>query len=287
MKRTTIFALIFVVFCVSAHSIGNVGHNKKHSDKNNTSTPHTDGIIPKAVTDIDGNTYNAVRLGNQIWMAENLRTTKYADGEQIKEGTVVSMNEAYYYYPNGNSSNMSGYGLLYNVKAVVRDIAAAVHNPNRVQGICPNGWHVPSIAEWAQLTEYVSSQKKYTCGDSATYIAKALASTIGWNSSTDICCLEKCFVGDEISSNNATGFGAMPAGIATRPLESPVGYSDFGNFAYFWSSSFTMDKSLAYDYRLSYEEAHVLRYWDKQNNSYLYSYWDFRCNGHSVRCVKD
>lgn len=88
------------------------------------------------VTDYDGNTCNTVRLGNQCWMKENLRSTHYSDGTAIAYGgTTTSTTEAYYYAPNGSFT----YGYLYNWKAVMRNSSSSQANPSGVQGICPIG----------------------------------------------------------------------------------------------------------------------------------------------------
>ena len=85
------------------------------------------------------------------------------------------------------------YGLLYNWKAVTRNSSSSSSNPSNVQGICPTGWHVPSDAEWTQLTNYVSSQSEYVCGNDEENIAKVLASTTGWNISTNTCAVGNIF----------------------------------------------------------------------------------------------
>ena len=206
--------------------------------------PIGDGIIPNAVTDIDGNTYKAVKLGDQIWMAENLKTKRYADGTSIYAGANESSSEdvGYWYYPDGRESNMSTYGLWYNWKAVVRNNVDTTNchyrdtisqygfhhriycNQSDIQGICPNGWHVPSAAEWAQLTDYVSSQGQYVCGDDRRNIAKALASTTSWKNRD----YGKYAIGHDKVLNNSTGFEALPC-------------SPSGEEATFWSSTIIVE----------------------------------------------
>ncbi len=223
------------------------------------------------LTDVDGNTYNTVQIGNQCWMKENLRTKKYADGTSISQGSTSSTTTGYWYYPNNVSSNQSTYGLLYNWKAVMRNSSSSTSDPSNVQGICPTGWHVPSVAEWTQLTSYVKSQSAYVCaGCSGTddewqtsCIAKALASTIGWNSSTGTCA-----VGSTPNSNNATGFSALPAGCY---------YSSYGGFGYdaaFWSATEGSSDN-AYGRGLGY------------NNAGVYRNYNTKAYGFSVRCVRD
>ena len=217
------------------------------------------------VTDMDGNTYNTVQIGQQCWMKENLKTTKYADGTSIPQGTTTSYADPYWYYPNDNSANKATYGLLYNWKAVMRN-ASSSSSPSGVQGICPTGWHVPSNAEWTQLTDYVSSQSEYCCNGNSrfSYIAKALASTSGWEISS-----RTCEVGNDQSSNNATGFKAVPAGTY-----DDHGYGNLGIFTYFWSATEAYSNSACYR-TLHYDLAYV--YYDYTNKNY----------GFSVRCLRD
>ncbi len=225
--------------------------------------PETAVVLPQAVTDIDGNSYDAVQIGNQIWMAENLRTTRYSNGTSIPMGSTISFTAPYRYYPNDVSSNVSTHGYLYNWKAVMGDSSSSSANPSGVQGICPIGWHVPSDAEWTQLYNYMSSQSLYMCGSNNTYIAKALASITGWNSATSTCA-----VGNNPSSNNATGFSALPAGYYRDY------YSNFGSTAHFWSAS---EESFgnAYCRYLICNNATAFRYYDQKSSGFL------------VRCVRD
>ena len=159
------------------------------------------------LTDIDGNLYGTVLIGDQCWMAENLKTTKFADGTSIPLGSSTSSTTAYRYNPNNSSSNVSTYGYRYNWTAAMHGASSSEANPSGVQGICPDGWHLPSKVEWTQLKNYISSQSQYQCGGTSTNIAKSLASKTGWNSSTTTCA-----VGNTPSNNNSTGFGALPAG---------------------------------------------------------------------------
>ncbi len=219
---------------------------------------------PSNLTDRDGNTYHTVKIGTQCWMKENLRTTKYANGNPISQGSSNSSTVAYWYYPDNSSSNKTTYGLLYNWKAVMRNSASSSDNPSGVQGICPTGWHVPSDAEWTQLTDYVSSQSQYQCDSSSTNIGKALASTTGWNSSTSTCA-----VGNSPSQNNSTGFSALPAGSFYGGS-----YSNFGSYAIFWS---TTAPSNVLRFELGYNRANVYRGSSANSTNY----------GYSVRCVRD
>lgn len=207
-----------------------------------------DLIIPDAVTDADGNTYSAVILGNQVWMAENLRTTHTANSDIITSGTnEVDGEVPYYYHLNNESDNDTTYGLLYNFPAAM--IAS------------PIGWHLPSDEEWTALTDYVKTQGTYVSGDSTENIAKALASTTNWNSSTD-----PDTVGNTPNQNNTTGFNAIPAGYFNSS------FSGAGFYAYFWSSS-QYSSYGAWLRHLYYRGAGVSRYNDNE------------VVGRSVRCI--
>ncbi|MGB4293792.1 MAG: FISUMP domain-containing protein, partial [Bacteroidales bacterium] len=128
------------------------------------------------MNDVDGNRYKVIMIGNQLWMAENLRTTKYNDGTPIPlvtDNTAWSnlTSPGYCWYDN-NSTNKDTYGALYNWYTV---------NTGK---LCPSGWHVPSDDEWTIMQNYlIANGFNY---DGTTYYnkyAKALASTTGWTSS--------------------------------------------------------------------------------------------------------
>ena len=199
-------------------------------DKGKEGVPE-ENITRDAVMDADSNMYDVVKIGNQVWMTENLRTTKYEDGTPIPLDTVGVPSR---YCPNGDAANVKKYGYLYNFRAVMNGAQGSETNPSGVQGICPQGWHVPSDAEWQELVDYVWTQidprSDYTP-------AKALASTEGWEPSKN-----GGSPGYEPSKNNSMGFSALPAGVLLIDFDNnrilEVGY--MGIYAYFWSSSYDM-----------------------------------------------
>lgn len=176
------------------------------------------------VTDNDGNVYPTVLLGNQCWMAKNLRTTTYADNTPIPISiNVQSETLPYGYVPNNDATLLADYGYLYNWPAVTRGIAAEEF---KLQGLCPAGWHVPTSAEWDTLFAYVSSQPEYWCSYSSS-IGKALAATSGWLSSS-----YNCAIGNNLAANNATGFALLPTG-----LNHGYGQMYFGEETRLWAAS--------------------------------------------------
>jgi len=108
------------------------------------------GIQAQTVKDINGNVYKTVTIGKQVWMAENLKTTKYNDGTTIPlvtENTAwESLTTPAYCWNKNDATNKNRYGALYNWYTV---------NTNK---LCPRGWHVPTDAEWATLTTYLGGE---------------------------------------------------------------------------------------------------------------------------------
>lgn len=229
------------------------------------------------LTDIDGNVYNTVQIGNQCWMKENLRTTHYANNVAIPSGnniTSIYVSFPKRYAPNNDESLVPAYGYQYNWFALMHGASPSSANPSGVQGVCPDGWHVPSDAEWTQLENYVSSQSEYVCTiNDSIYedyspdipkIAKSLAATTGWEPDENE---SNCAVGNDLNANNATGFSALPAG------ERAGGSLAFCIYADFWTSTNQGEYHL---YReMGYFSESIFR---KSAYSYL---------GFSVRCVKD
>ena len=223
------------------------------------------------VSDYDGNVYNTVQIGSQCWLKENLRTTHYNDGEAISLGNTYSSSVAYRYYPNNDSVNLPMYGYLYNWKAVMRTTASSDANPSGVQGICPNGWHVPSLAEFQQLVDYVKSQEQYTCGGYTNRIAKAMADSVGWSAGNS----GACSVNYNMSANNATGFSVRGAG------QGNGNYFEFNEAAYIWSTTIRNSNGSSSHWHL-----HMPTY--ESSPGYVTTTFGVTSyQGLSVRCVKD
>ena len=174
-------------------------------------------VILDVAQDIDGNSYNGVVMDNKIWLKENLRVTHKPNGDPI---TI-------YYHANGDSSNDETYGLLYNWGTMMNGESSSDTVPSGVQGIAPDGWHIPSDAEWTAFTNYIGSKQEYILNNDSTYIAKALASKEGWDTSTT-----DYTPGKNPENNNLTNFSALPAGFNTNSS-----YFYFGKKEFFWSAT--------------------------------------------------
>jgi uncharacterized protein (TIGR02145 family) len=107
-------------------------------------------IQAQTVKDIDGNVYKTVTIGTQVWMGENLKTTKYRNGDLIRttipatKGIESEPTAKYQWAYDGNESNVATYGRLYTWYAVTDK-----------RNVCPTGWHVPTDIEWTTLTTYL------------------------------------------------------------------------------------------------------------------------------------
>ena len=219
------------------------------------------------VRDYDGNLYQTVVIGNQCWMRSNLRTLHYADGTGLAFGISGSATVPYYYvdqnYVGINIGNLPLYGYLYNWAAVMRGQPSSNANPSGVQGLCPNGWHLPSSAEWEELRNFVRSRGVYLCEGNANNIAKALSNSQGWAINTS-----SCVIGNTPSGNNFTYFGVAPAGCW-------VGYyENFGHKAILWTST-EANSNGANDVHFNYDSPEMLTGSNAKTNAL------------SVRCLKD
>jgi uncharacterized protein (TIGR02145 family) len=116
-------------------------------------------------TDGDNNSYPVVKIGTQLWMAENLKTTKYYNGTDIPLVNtpstwkiLTSTDKAYSWY-NDDIGNKNTYGALYTWAAAMNGSVRSTSSPRDVQGACPTGWHLPGINEWDTLTSFLGGQR--------------------------------------------------------------------------------------------------------------------------------
>lgn len=215
-------------------------------------------IPDEPVTDIEGNVYQTVRIGNKVWMAENLRTTKYNDGTPVTLDTSIwtyPKTERYCYYQNTtNADSIIKFGALYTWYAV------------GTGKLAPAGWHIPSFGEWETLQNYlIAKGYNYDGTISGNKIGKSLAAKEDWIASTN-----KGAVGNNLSKNNITGFSAYPGG--SRCFDGY--FEDIGERACFWSSTESSTWHAYYPYLYNH-------------NGYLFGSNFFKGCGFSVRCVRD
>lgn len=209
--------------------------------------------------DYDGNVYNTVQMGDQCWMKENLRTSKYPDGTAIPVGGSITVNDTMPYYCD--------YIEYYNM-VIPWEERGNFYNWYAALGVCPTGWHLPSDSEWTVLKDYVSSHEEYICANSYnySYVAKSLASTSWWTG----CPSGGCSICSDMNTNNATGFSAIPAGYCL----GNTSFGGDGEIAYFWSST-EKNSTTAYFFEMFY------------GNGYVFNVANDKILGRSVRCLRD
>ena len=151
------------------------------------------GKLDSCIKDIDGNVYKTVTIGTQTWMAENLKTSKYRDGNPIPYVIDTAkwnhLTTGAWCYPNNDKNKNAIYGKLYNWYAV-----SSTTNGNK--NVCPTGWHVPTDSEWTVLTDYLG-------GASVAGGKMKEVGTTNWNNpNTD--------------ATNTSLFTALPGGLLTK-----------------------------------------------------------------------
>ena len=220
--------------------------------------------------DGDNNSYPIVQIGNQWWMAENLKTTTYSDGTSIPH---ITRNDTWSNLTNSNSTKGYcffnnntdlNYGALYTYGAAVNGETQISDNP--VQGACPTGWHVPSDTEWNEMLTYlINNGFNYDGSTDENKVAKALASNNEWQSYYN----EAGLIGIDLSKNNKSGFTALSVSVRYKDegFSSPDGAS--------WWSATESDSEYAYNWYLT-SDSYGLGTEDTQKS-----------HGLSVRCVKD
>jgi len=194
----------------------------------------------KACKDAEGNNYSTVKIGSQTWMAENLKTAKLNNGMLVQEiadssSWVTSTAPALCWYGN-NPANKDKYGALYNWFVVATDQLA------------PPGWHVPSNAEWTQLSNFLG-------GELITGGKLKETGTLHWQS-TNV-------------ASNSSGFTGLPGGMRS------LYFDGLGTWAYWWSSSAYLTFAQAYCRAVRNDYAN------------LYNWTEPKGYGLSVRCIKD
>ncbi len=194
------------------------------------------GLHAQTIEDIDGNIYLTIPIGKQIWMADNLKTTKFNYGTSIK---LVTDDKAWkeletpaYCWYNNDIENKQLFGALYNWYAV---------NTNK---LCPKGWHVPTNSDWADLISFLG-------GESEAGNKLKEAGTEHW----------------KVIDNRATNefdFSAVPGGLRDQAGIFPL----FGNSYAVWWSATEYDLSHAWNYGLYYRSSNIYRGFDKKRNGF-------------------
>jgi uncharacterized protein (TIGR02145 family) len=216
-----------------------------------------------ACTDASNNKYHVVSIGTQVWMAENLKTTKYSNGDLIGTTTPATLNihgmtsPKYQWAYDGDEHNVAHNGRLYTWHAVTDS-----------RNVCPAGWHVPTDPEWTTLRNYlIANGYNYDGTITGDKIAKALASTSFWQNDWHTGTVGNT---DYPDKRNSTGFTALPGGF-----RSDLGsFGDIGSYGFWWSASPGYMVNQSWYIYIYYHNNNV------GGSIYL------KEQGYSVRCVK-
>jgi uncharacterized protein (TIGR02145 family) len=172
-------------------------------------------IFNTKIADIEGNTYNTVTIGTQVWMAENLKTTHFKDNTPIPLITgntawSAATTPAYCWYANDGSTNKPIYGAIYNFYSV------------QTGALCPLGWHVPSDADYQTLESFLgmASSQLSLYDWRGTDQGAQMKNTTGWATG--------------MNGTNTSGWSALPGGYRFGP--SGV-FNDVGQLSYWWTST--------------------------------------------------
>jgi uncharacterized protein (TIGR02145 family) len=209
---------------------------------------HNPDLIYGSMTDQEGNVYKTIVIGTQEWMAENLSTSVYRNGDVIATGLSTSqwtntVQGAWAYFQNDASKNCP-FGKLYNWYACVD-----------ARELCPTGWHVPTDADWSVLSDYLGGEA----------IAGGKMKTLGMSDSAT-----GLWSAPNSGATNSSGFSGIPGGY--RLLQGP--YSNLEFIGYYWSSSDFVTLSAYYRY-IIYDDVDLTRATGGKGN------------GFSVRCVRN
>lgn len=222
---TSLLILFFIVSC------------SKSSDENNGG-----GSTVTSVTDIDGNVYNAITIGSQTWMTENLKTTHYRNGDAITELTSSDFDDwdkivtgGWTCYNDDAVTNIPIYGRLYNWRAV-----------NDSRGLAPAGWHIPTDNEWKTLISFL--------GNTAVAGGKMKSTSTLW-------------ISPNTDATNSSGFSAIPGGY--RHYNGA--FTGIGEQAYWWSST---ERNADYSYYYTIFNNYAVA---NQNNNKKNDLMSIRC----------
>jgi uncharacterized protein (TIGR02145 family) len=206
----------------------------------------------KSVKDIEGNIYYAINIGNQVWMAENLKSTVFNDGTPIPnvtdDNTWTYVNTPAYCWYNNNPGYKNTYGALYNWYTI--DSAGNGH-----RNVCPAGWHVPGDNEWATLTEYlggaeVAGTKLKETGD------------YYWRYPSP-------------AGDNSSDFSALPGGLRYERSSGTIYSTPF----------YLMETNALWWSITSSPGNHWLEVASRKSSADKYP--SVKNEGHSIRCIKD
>jgi uncharacterized protein (TIGR02145 family) len=219
-------------------------------NSNNGAGLITTQVDSAQVVDIDGNIYTPIKIGHQTWLKENLKTTRFRNGDSIRHLVQPSqwaetVEPAYSFY-NDDTNLIHDYGLLYNWYVV-----------NDPRGVCPAGWRMPADSDWTELSMTFGGPTE----------AGAALKEAGFNH----------WIQMGVSATNVSGFSGLPGGHRTEE----GAYERLQTYAFFWSADH-YDGTACAEGQICAHECSL-----QGETSYFLQDWGFKKRGMSVRCIKE
>lgn len=248
-SKTALTLILFLLFL--SCSKDDTNNSNENPTNGKTTAVFNPNLTYGTLTDQDGNIYKTIKIGTQTWMAENLRTTKYRNGDIIETTTPstkdisseISPKYQWSFDFNPGENNAATYGRMYSWYAATDS-----------RNIAPSGWHVPTNEEWKTLHDYLGNNHGAKLKESGT---------IHWSS-------------PNIDATNETGFTALPGG--TRYPDGT--FENLGESTEWWSSSDHWKEDNAFCWSISIDLV-------PDPTFYFYSMPRETIFGLYVRCIKD
>ncbi|MBK7174704.1 MAG: fibrobacter succinogenes major paralogous domain-containing protein [Bacteroidales bacterium] len=204
-------------FCLAAIFLFLIG-----CEKSSTDDPQVFKVI-----DIDGNKYDTIHIGTQVWLKQNLKVTHYRNGDPVEpilkdSDWFYSESGAWCCY-NNDTNNIPIYGCLYNLYAA--------KDP---RGLCPQGWHTPTEDEWRTLVSFLDFEGGYKLREQGTEHWKPT----------------------NAGATNSTGFTALPGG---KRNPGDASFAEIGSSAYFWTDIIVATTTGDFPRQLMFNENYVNR----------------------------
>ena len=220
------------------------------------------------VSDFDGNSYRTIQIGGQNWMAENLKVSHYADGTPIllvadkTQWSVLGEGDRAYCWYNNMTEYADTTGALYSWPGAMNGASGSNDSSTVVQGVCPDGWHIPSDQDWKELEMELG-------------MSQEVADKYDWRGTYEGGNLKEIgfshWHNPNKSADNSSGFTGLPGGFRSNTGT----FYGIGEYATFWSASMKSGSTEIWYRALNFERTNVYRYSVSGNR------------GASVRCVED
>lgn len=253
MKHLSLLFSIFIIFFLSC---------SKNDDQDIEDFSKDSGTF---IDERDGHEYKWIRIGEQIWMAENLAFLPDSDDQYIGSFYVYGCNHNCTFEDMKQSENFKTFGVLYTWEAIMQGTDySSNNNPSGIRGISPKGWHIPSESEWRQLAQFIIDTKNLSQQiNNDNELGKYLKAKEKWENNKN--------------GSDDFGFNALPSGKGSQ-LDVGFWGHGLGDETYFWTSTLSAHRLYPYSIALIDEYDGLYFYKDAGTTLRIMQ---------SLRCIKD